>query len=886
MSKRIENEAEDLYADYLDRLDAEPGLEFEAFAAAHPEHVSALRRLHENVQRLDALRDIQELGPLGSSQGLPELGASEEDVWFRENAEATIQQLREHGPAQSPYVPLRPLGRGSFGEVYEARETTTRRRVAIKRMRRRSVEGTGARAGRRLFKFLEEAQTTAQLNHPSIPTVHAIGVEEDGRPFFTMPVLRGHDLSHVFELVREQRDGWNQTRALDVLLKVCEAVAYAHSKGVVHRDLKPDNIRVGAFGEAYVMDWGLASVRGRTDPHDLRFENGEDVLATQEVETDLRSLEERDPDTPLRTRDGTAIGTPAYMSPEQAAGDLEQVDHRTDVYAIGAILYQLLTGQPPYVKPGQKVPGSVLLHLVCMSAPTPILELAPGQPGELVAICEKAMARAPGDRYLSARHLAEDLRAFLENRVVSAYQTGASAELRKWVSRNRGLAITAATLVLVVLGSAIAIAAIQTRANSELGIERDLTYVPFLVAQERELFPVHPDVEPAIDSWIGEVESALERQALHRERGVLEHEFASLSVLLERVRSRKDEIAANQAKLTDATEDWVQFHEWMKNQGVTVYGGLEIPEQDGLVPLGANDAGYYEFWHVASGTRPKETIEIDDITSWDISAEHGVILILVPGGEFQMGLPDDIQAVGALRASAHGETVTLSPFFLSKYELTQAQWMRVSDENPSFFQEDTRLSIEEVYSLRNPAEQMSWKDAKAALERLGLALPTEAQWEFATRSQPPDEEHGYTAWYFGDDPEDWDDLTANILDFTAQDRGGPHWSSYELDIVDGQMGPGPVGRYRASPLGFHDLYGNVCEWCEDMFDRYNEGTYPYSNGDEPRRSTRKVPVPTYRGGAFYNDKEGTQSVYRFPTPGIPIGIGIRPARPVYGLAPR
>ncbi len=234
-----------------------------------------------------------------------------------------------------------------------------------------------------------------------------------------------------------------------MLLRVCEAMAYAHSKGVVHRDLKPANIMVGKFGEVYVMDWGLARVLGRADAHDLRLR---DPTSTSGVRT-TRSGSQGFGDMAFVTMDGDVVGTPAYMPPEQARGKIEEIAARSDVYAIGAMLYHVLAGQMPYAGRGESRGNVEVLNALLDGAPPPLREVCDDVPAELEAICEKAMARDIKARYSDTLELAEDLRAFLEGRVVKAYQTGAVVELRKWVARNKALAgVAAAALVFLIAG--------------------------------------------------------------------------------------------------------------------------------------------------------------------------------------------------------------------------------------------------------------------------------------------------------------------------------------------------------------------------------------------------------------------------------------------------
>ena len=372
------------------------------------------------------------------------------------------------------------IARGGMGAILEVWDEDLRRRLAMK-VALGGGEGSTSSAAdeldpRLLSRFLEEAQVTGQLEHPGIVPVHELGIDDQGVVFFTMQRVRGRELEEVFQLVPDGADGWSVTRALGVLLKVCEAMAYAHSKGVIHRDLKPANVMVGGFGEVYVMDWGLVRVSGRADRHDVRVADAPDAAgaraaaAREGIDTDSRTDAAGAEDDALYTMDGDVLGTPAYMSPEQARGDIEHLDARTDVYAVGAMLYRLLAGVAPYDRPGAaRLRAHETLSALYEGPPPPLAELAPDAPAELVAIAEKAMAREAGERYADMQGLAEDLRAFLENRVVQAYRTGALAEARKWVRRNRPLAASIAAGLLVLVGGLVASLALkaQSDANAE-----------------------------------------------------------------------------------------------------------------------------------------------------------------------------------------------------------------------------------------------------------------------------------------------------------------------------------------------------------------------------------------------------------------------------------
>src|SRR5258705_7340370 len=317
------------------------------------------------------------------------------------------------------------VARGGMGSIVRARDRDLQRDVAMKRLLGRGPHGVA--------RFLEEAQVTGQLQHPGVVPVHDLGIDDEGRVFFTMRLVEGRDLREVIDLVHAQATGWSLARALEVLLKVCDTMAFAHARGVVHRDLKPANVRVGDYGEVYVMDWGLALVRGGATASRVPADTAESAVK-----------EERLAESPLLTREGDVLGTPSYMAPEQAEGRTREVGPQADVYALGAMLYHLLAGRPPYTARDEVPSSDAVLDRVRRGPPEPVHAEHPGAPAELVSICEKAMARDAGARYPSLREMGEDLRAHLESRVVRAHRTGAWAELAKWVARNRALAASLA----------------------------------------------------------------------------------------------------------------------------------------------------------------------------------------------------------------------------------------------------------------------------------------------------------------------------------------------------------------------------------------------------------------------------------------------------------
>jgi len=283
-------------------------------------------------------------------------------------------------------------------------------------------------------------------------------------------------------------------------------MAYAHEKGVIHRDLKPANVLVGRFGAVYVMDWGLAKLVSKE-------------VASAESEIQLAS--------PGAQAEDGIVGSLFYMSPEQARGENDALDERTDVYSFGAMLYELLVGHPPYSPPGAHLSQTQMLLRIREGPPPPPEELAPDMPSELCAICDKAMAYRLEGRYADMIELARDLRAYLERRVVRAHGGGALVELKKWISRNRGLsAAIALSAVLATVAS-----------FSTLLLVNENRFQAELEAQNAQLLERDALASKAIDDLI-ELEEELRelrktRDDFYRERLLVEGELAETASLLE-----------------------------------------------------------------------------------------------------------------------------------------------------------------------------------------------------------------------------------------------------------------------------------------------------------------------------------------------------------------
>jgi serine/threonine-protein kinase len=366
---------------------------------------------------------------------------------------------RSPAPAEGRYRVLRAHASGGLGEVFVAEDTELHREVALKEMKAEQAHNIFNRQ-----RFLREAEITGRLEHPGIVPIYGLGIHADGRPFYTMRFIRGDNFKEAISRFHEAdgpgRDPGERHLALRALLRrfvdVCNAVAYAHSRGVLHRDLKPANVMIGAYGETFVVDWGLAKA-GAND-------RAPDVSDKKSAGTD-GSLSGDDSDTQA----GSAIGTPGYMSPEQAAGWLDDIGPASDVYCLGATLYQLLTGVGPFRDMGIK---AALQRTQAGDFPRPS-QTKSNVPPALAAVCLKAMALRPDDRYRSARDLADDIEHWLADEPVAAYRAPWPDRARRWLRRHRTLATSAAALLATALAAlAIGLVSVE-RERRQTAHERD-----------------------------------------------------------------------------------------------------------------------------------------------------------------------------------------------------------------------------------------------------------------------------------------------------------------------------------------------------------------------------------------------------------------------------
>jgi serine/threonine protein kinase/tetratricopeptide (TPR) repeat protein len=351
------------------------------------------------------------------------------------------------------YRVLGPHARGNLGVVQVALDTELNREVALKQVRPEHAHDGALRE-----RFLLEGEITGRLEHPGIVPVHSLGTDSEGLPYYTMRLIRGKSLRDAIrglsETEAEPRSAEHRNLKLRELLRrllvVCDAVHHAHGRGVIHRDVKPSNIVLGDDGETLLVDWGLAKVLGQSGPDaDGPSHSGHMVVSSG---SDL-----------AETRAGSVVGTPAYMAPEQAEGRINEVGPWSDVFSLGATLYYILTGRAPRDgidddpnPPAQ--PGDV----------PRVRRIAPEVPPALEAICLKAMATQPADRYSSARTLAEDVIRWLDDEPVTAWHEPFSTRFRRWGRRHRTAVVAAGVALVAGVIGLSTLATLQAWVNGRL----------------------------------------------------------------------------------------------------------------------------------------------------------------------------------------------------------------------------------------------------------------------------------------------------------------------------------------------------------------------------------------------------------------------------------
>ena len=756
-------------------------------------------------------------------------------------------------------VILGEVGRGGMGRVFAAHDPELAREVAVK-----VVRDPDAQTAERLSRFVSEAQITAQLQHPGIVPVHDIGVTTDGAVYYTMKRVQGRSLRQLLDALEEQpalRLEWSLHRLLSALVQVCDAVAFAHEHGVVHRDLKPDNILLGPFGEVLVVDWGLATLvdalpeteEGERDPvaEERRAIEEMPTLALPQLDSALgtSSPPRVRRTTTAHTMDGASLGTPGYMSPEQARGDRSWQGPRSDVFSLGVILYELLTATRAYA-----ADSPIQLMFQLMSGPPEHpQQRAPGRrvPEEIAAVTLRAMALDPVERHADAGQLAAAIREFLAG---SKRRAAAATWLEDARSRwDAYLAVRAEQAAATEREAALALQVepwtpmedkrelLRTQDRLErLGRERLAAFSGFISACDRALShdPESPEARALLaQGWWTRL---LEADA--------EGDTGRVAWCTDRVRLYDDGTreqalrGAGSLTLRSDPPGAEVICQRVVQEGVV--WGLEDPEPLGCTPLRAipRDMGSYILTLRAPGVRDvRYPVHITRARHWDggtvplFSDEAiGADWVYVPGGPFLSGGdPGALESEPARFTHVAGFLVRRFPLSLSDYtdfinavhlcdpDEARARAPRAASgvhaEGGRYFElVDGRWVVPEVDSDGDrwdpswPLLGVCWDDAIACAEWLGerlgepVTVPTALQLEKAMRGVDG------RIWPWGDR---FDNTLARIRDSRP-----------------GRPQPEPVGAFPTdvSVYGMRDACGSIRELCGD----------PDWRGDASRRPVK------------------------------------------------
>ena len=781
-----------------EREDAESGErvadDLEAWFDGHPE-------LRANDQVLERVRELASYwARAGELLGPEPAERAPGSVFHRVRAgrgnDTDVSESVAHalapGTRIAHFTLVRFLARGGMGQVWEARDENLATDVALKLVLPERIDARG------LALFAREARAGGRLHHPNIVTTHAFGTS-DGLSWIAQELVEGSwtlkgSIDELRSLGTVPKGYYRSVAGL--VAQLADALQAAHDAGVIHRDVKPANVLVQADDTPKLTDFGLARIH----------------------------------DESMLSRSGELMGTWAYMSPEQVRASRSRIDHRTDVFSLGVVLYELLTLRRPFEgDTTQEIVAKILYH----DPPDPT-QVRNQCPRELAVICGKALQKQPGQRYATAAELADDLRRHLAHEPILARPPGPVARAGKWIRRHP-VATTALTVTATAMIVVSTLALWNARLASDvlrLAASDDLDG---LLVDQRDLWPPYPERIPHLSTWIDEAQELVgempdhvaKRDELRRagrpvpgrasaddssgadtlpavtwvypERQASKRWWdARLTELIDGLESLRDGLITPArvtpqfgwsvgerlafAKRLDAdfSDGGEVLRVWQQDLPAIRerYPGLRLETLMGLVPVGRDQGSdLWEFAHLASGTVPRRDasgeLEVDEST--------GIVLTLLP--------PDE----------------TSAPLLIGKFEVTQGQWLRLAGSNSSGFQEEY---VEARY-LEHPVERVDWHAATELLQRFALCLPRASDWEAACRAGTT------TRFPFGDDERMLADH-ANIADeaLRADGRGSPSWTYQPWD--DGFPFTAPVSETARNPFGLHGMLGNVTEWCSDV----------------------------------------------------------------------
>ena len=824
------------------------------------------------------------------------------------------------------------LGGGGMGVVFRAEQTSLKREVALKLIRPEQLYFAGSRE-----RFRREVDAVARLQHSGIVPIFAVG-EERGIPFFAMERIRGCTLAEAMRALRGRApeslkgadlhgvvaaaaesngslpegsafDGtWIET-CLRLARQVAEALEHAHERGLVHRDVKPSNIALTPDGRAMLFDFGLVRAdeagdltRTGSTLGTIHYMSPEQMRGGKEVDrrSDVYSLgvtlyEMLALQLPHRGESQHEIERAIEVGPDPIRARNPRVETDVETVVLRALDRD----------PGRRYPRATDLarDLGHLLAKRPIEAQRPGP----LLRCRRWMQRKP----VAATALVVGPALLLFGGVATLLRERShSRDLGERLEETR-----------------------KARDESERQKANVLRLSAFQELHELEeeadrLWPASPELLPALRSWMDRAQALVLEIPRHlatleeirararplpeqgpKERTSWEFDQAEdswwhgqLSKLVTELEQLRDEKRGGLLSTgTSAEHGWgiakraeyagsiaersISGPEARRRWEAAVatiavnprYGGLSITPQLGLLPIGEDPSSHLsEFAELGTGDPPERGVD----GKLALKASTGLVFVLIPGGTFRMGAQRQEPEGANYDPQAEEDEspvheVELSPYFLSKYEMTQGQWERVTGANPSRYVApfETIWNREgKGWSALHPVESVTWAECMKAMGRLGLALPSEAQWENGTR--------GGTAsvYWTGADLASLEGA-ANLADAFAKSHGGEGWETWEKNLDDGNSVTAAVGSYRANGFGLHDVHGNVWEWC---LDGYDTDFYAKSPGLDPVAASAGNPNRALRGGSFMHGSIYARSSMRTPesTASRRTTVGLRPARAV------